>query len=154
MGVTKKGAFKKQLGMFEEGAYMPALMLQAKTLSENRQVCHFAFPIEKLNVTEISQGITLNYVFCNVEGNNVNNKVPESANVYKKKTGLGCSFGPKHMPTACALYPLGELWKNKEKSFFSLDNKNCEGICMFNAELRVIRSGNTFQSWRSCNKDC
>lgn len=63
-------------------------------------------------------------------GNDVGNKVPEAGNAYKKKSGLGCGFGPKHMPTACAIYPMGELWSNKAKNidFFSLDNKNCEGV--------------------------
>ena len=42
--------------MVEENAFMPALMLQAKTTANQKEVCHFAFPIEKLSVNEIAKG--------------------------------------------------------------------------------------------------
>lgn len=64
--------------------------------------------------------------------------------------GLACSLGPAAMPTACALYPLGDLWSSpaiaqaqpsaadagpadgssdsERVHFYSLDHRRCEGV--------------------------
>lgn len=53
---------------------------------------------------------------------------PPAAGLPKPLPALTCTLGPARQPYACALYPLGDVWKGHSHTWYSVDHEKCEGV--------------------------
>jgi hypothetical protein len=153
-------AFRSQLGIWESAEHLvtesnlpkghsaalvlsshklaPVLFLSTKKVkqistrsggSRVEERCWFSTPADKMQVQLDEDSIPA------AESSSNSTVARPPRNVSSRTTaGLRCTLGPAHQPTACALYPLGELYStpvgtssSASSRYYSLDVSHCEG---------------------------
>jgi hypothetical protein len=133
---------------------IPVCLMKAKNTKPNKSgkpndrdyVCYFAYEAIESDTSDSKRFLSYSE-YLTKKG--LIQSPPELPNRKTKTEGrqarLRCSLGPEHMPTPCAIYPLGELYTPqiipapKDKHFYSLDSrKRCEGLTINDAPRRDV----------------